>query len=89
MTNEPHATLQQIFAARYSDGPEVGQPAHPSALLRSMAAGGSCRAFLDRPVPSAWVDILCATALAAPTKSDLQQRDIVLLQSADDGRLLR
>lgn len=82
MTNEPQATLRQIFAARYSDGPDVEEAAPPSALLRSMAARGSCRAFLDRPVPPAWVDILCATALAAPSKSDLQQRDIVLLRSA-------
>ena len=46
-----------------------------------MSARGSCRAFQDKAVPVDLVDVLCATALAAPTKSDLQQRDIILLQS--------
>jgi len=83
MTKEPHSNLHQMFAARYSDAPAPEEPVPNSGLLHSMAARGSCRRFLDKPVPSAWVKILCATALAAPTKSDLQQRDIVLLQSTE------
>lgn len=37
------------------------------------------RAFLDRPVPDDLVRTLAALALSAPSKSDLQQRDIVIL----------
>jgi nitroreductase/FMN reductase [NAD(P)H] len=47
-----------------------------------MAARGSCREFIDKPVPEDCIEVLCATALASPTKSDLQQRDIVLLRSS-------
>ena len=33
----------------------------------------------DRPLARGLVELLCAVALSAPTKSDLQQRDIVIL----------
>jgi len=39
--------------------------------------------FQDKPVPQGILKILCAAAMASPTKSDLQQRDIILLQSPD------
>ena len=46
-----------------------------------MAARGSCRAFTDQSVSVDLLETLCAVALASPTKSDLQQRDIVLMTS--------
>ena len=75
--------LHSLLAERYSDAPPAGTALPQSALLHSMAARGSCRAYQDRPVPADWLPILCATALAAPSKSDLQQRDIILLQSPE------
>lgn len=69
--------LRSLLAARYDDPPEVAG-AVPRQLV-SMAGRGSCRAFAERGVPEATLDMLCAVALAAPTKSDLQQRDIVLV----------
>lgn len=48
--------------------------------LAAMAGRGSHRRFTDAPVPSALVDLLCAVALSSPTKSDLQQRDIVIVR---------
>ncbi|WP_299628140.1 nitroreductase family protein [uncultured Tateyamaria sp.] len=83
MTTDPHASLQPIFAARFADPPTTHEDAADTDLIRSMAGRGSCRAFLDDPVPAPLIETLCATALAAPTKSDLQQRDIVLIQSSD------
>jgi nitroreductase/FMN reductase [NAD(P)H] len=38
-----------------------------------------CRRYRPNPVPEEVVRLLCATALAAPTKSDLQQATIVRL----------
>lgn len=78
-----HSKLQQVFSTRFSDAPDLGGDVPDAQLLHSMAARGSCRDFRDTDVPSALVDMLCATALASPTKSDLQQRDIVLIQSDD------
>lgn len=82
------STLHTLLAARYLDALALQDATTKdtlphSDLLHSMAARGSCRNFQDRPVPTGWLDILCATALASPTKSDLQQRDIILLQSPD------
>ncbi|MGB3555020.1 MAG: nitroreductase family protein [Jannaschia sp.] len=54
-------------------------PANLPAAWHAMAARGSCRAYAPGPVDPDLVRTLCALALAAPTKSDLQQRDIVLL----------
>jgi len=41
-----------------------------------------CRRYRGDPVPEALVRLLCATALAAPTKSDLQQATIVRVADA-------
>ncbi len=44
-----------------------------------LAARGSCRHFRDEPVAPELIETLCALALASPTKSDLQQRDIIIV----------
>lgn len=55
---------------------------HPvPEVVQSMMARGSCRVFQDRAVAAELTNLLCAAAMAAPTKSDLQQRDIIVLQS--------
>jgi nitroreductase/FMN reductase [NAD(P)H] len=43
-----------------------------------------CRRYRSDPVPEELVRLLCATALSAPTKSDLQQATIIRL--ADDAK---
>lgn len=72
--------LQQMLDARFSDAPRVEEGAE---LLHSMAGRGSCRRFQTRPVAHETLEMLCAVALSSPTKSDLQQRDIILLRSAE------
>jgi FMN reductase [NAD(P)H] len=83
MTQETAPELRQMFQTRYSDAPTMAAQDLAGDLLQSMAARGSCRDFSDQPVPSEVLDTLCAVALASPTKSDLQQRDIIILQSPD------
>ncbi|TFL17590.1 nitroreductase family protein [Jannaschia formosa] len=75
MTDQPD--LHTLLAARYDDPPPL--PGTQPGAWRAMAARGSCRTFAAEPVPDALLDTLCALALASPTKSDLQQRDIVLV----------
>jgi len=41
-----------------------------------------CRRYRSDPVPEALVRLLCATALAAPTKSDLQQATLIRVADA-------
>ena len=79
-------TLREIFASRYGDAP--GEVVETTATaLHGMAARASCRRFTSDPVPEALVETLAAVALAAPTKSDLQQRDLVLVR--DPGQRAR
>lgn len=73
-------TLSDLLNGRFDTGLEPPEDLPP--LLTSMAARGSCRSFTDAPVDPALNRTLCALALASPTKSDLQQRDIVVLEDA-------
>ena len=60
-------------------GERIKPPAnlpHPDALA-ALNARSVCRRYRPDPVPEELVRYLCATALAAPTKSDLQQATIV------------
>jgi FMN reductase [NAD(P)H] len=52
--------------------------------LAALSERSVCRRYRRDPVPEALVRTLCATALAAPTKSDLQQATIVRV--ADPAR---
>ncbi|RIA56170.1 nitroreductase family protein [Dichotomicrobium thermohalophilum] len=55
----------------------------PPALWQALASRGSVRAFRDPPPTAEELHMIAALALAAPTKSDLQQRDIVLVTEPD------
>lgn len=83
MSGSLAARLRAVLAARFGEAVEV-DPALPGldALLRA-AGRGSHREFRADPVDPALLRLLCAVALSAPTKSDLQQRDIVIV--ADPG----
>ena len=59
------------------------------AALAPFLARGSCRAFASRPVPEALIAHIAAAALAAPSKSDLQQRDIVWLRDPVQSKALK
>ena len=77
MTDE-NKLLQQSLSNRFGSVP-YDVPPGDAQLLR-MANRSSCRRFDDRPVDDALIQTLCAVALASPTKSDLQQRDIIIIQ---------
>ncbi|WP_308916642.1 nitroreductase family protein [Jannaschia sp. LMIT008] len=79
--------LRDSLAARFADPPDVPDDLPGADILARLAGHASCRAFRPDPVPDAWLDVLCATALSAPSKSDLQGRDIVVLR--DPGRRAR
>ena len=66
-----------MSARRYGEtiDPPAGLP-HLDALA-ALNERSVCRRYRPDPVPEALFRFLCATALAAPTKSDLQQATIV------------
>ena len=72
VSSKLHATLN----ARFSDASEP--PSNLEQLL-PIAARGSCRDFTEETIDRALLDTLIATAFSAPTKSDLQQRDVLIV----------
>ena len=77
---------QSALESRFSDAPHLAK--HDSALLSSMLVRGACRDFSDTPIPRDLLDLLCAAAMSAPTKSDLQQRDIIILHDPEKRKRL-
>jgi len=68
-----HQTLAERFGADLTVDPNL-----PGLeLLATVAGHRSHRAYADRPIPADLLRLLCACALSAPSKSDLQQADIV------------
>jgi len=74
-------SLQQSLVNRY--GSLAFKAPLTGPALQRMADRNSCRHFVNKPVDSALIEMLCAVALASPTKSDLQQRDIVIVQDRE------
>jgi nitroreductase/FMN reductase [NAD(P)H] len=65
-----------------SENDNLAVPADAPDLHRQLAARGVVRSFTADPVPYDLLHRLCALALSSPTKSDLQQRDVVIVDDA-------
>lgn len=74
-------TIHDLLQLRFNDVPEQDGPT-PEAW-QTIAGRQSCRSYTGDPVDPALLQQLCALALSAPTKSDLQQRDIVIVRDPD------
>ena len=76
--------LLTVLKARFGSAPALTE-AHLKDLkggvdvLADMANRRVMRRYLDKPVDPVLLDTLCAVALSAPSKSDLQQVDIVVV----------
>ena len=80
MARDPVKSLQDLFAYRFGDAPPSHDLAAGNDTLAYLAARRTHRKYLDRPVDPALIETLSAAAFSAPTKSDLQQRDIIIVQ---------
>ncbi len=75
-------TPERIAAAtkrRYGTAVEIPNDVSNLEALAALNERSVCRRYRRDPVPEEIVRLLCATALAAPTKSDLQQATLVRL----------
>lgn len=81
-------TLSDALHARF--GETLAVDGHLAGLneLAGMASRRVHRRYLDKPVDAALLRLLCACALSAPSKSDLQQADILIVQDAEKRRIL-
>lgn len=70
-----------ILRARFGDrAPTSAGGIEPPRAWEQMAKRGVVRRFREERLPDALIDTLCALALSSPTKSDLQQRDILIVE---------
>jgi nitroreductase/FMN reductase [NAD(P)H] len=81
--------LKAVLMARFGTAPALAEAHLPDGakgieVLADMANRRVMRRYTDRPVEPALLDTLCAVALSAPSKSDLQQADIVIV--SDKGQ---
>ncbi len=80
--------IEDALALRFGESLSV-DPALPNlGEIARMAARGVTRRFLERAVEPELLRLLCACALSAPTKSDLQQADIIIVKDADKRRVI-
>ena len=80
MAHIPAGSRRDLFAYRYGATPAAPDSSAGADTLDYLAGRRSCRRYLDRPVDPLLRETLAAAAFCAPTKSDLQQRDIVILR---------
>ncbi|MEM1201519.1 MAG: nitroreductase family protein, partial [Pseudomonadota bacterium] len=76
MSDKLAALLAERFGATCPDPASAEAP----DAWQHIAARGSCRHFTDRQVPGELIELLCALAFCSPSKSDLQQRDIIIVE---------
>jgi nitroreductase len=82
------ANLKEALDARFGETFEV-DPALPGLEeLARIAAHRVHRRYLDRPVAPGLLRLLCACALSAPSKSDLQQADILIVRDESKRRTI-
>jgi len=81
MDDTARAKLADQLAARFGTAPDLPEEIPGAAVLAAMANHRTIRSYAPKPVDPRLVRLLAAVALSAPTKSDLQQADIVIVES--------
>ena len=71
--------IAQALAERFGEKLSIDPGLPGLAELAKLAAHRSHRRFLPRAIEPELIRLLCACALSAPSKSDLQQSDIVIV----------
>jgi nitroreductase len=75
--------LRERLAHRFGETPaEPSETLADISTLLRMANRKSDRRFIDKPVSTELLRLLAAVALTAPTKSDMQQRDIIIVKDS-------
>lgn len=72
--------IAAALAHRFGENFAVDPDLPGLATIEQIAARRVQRRYLDRPVDAGLLRLLCACALSAPTKSDLQQADILIIR---------
>lgn len=75
--------VRQLIETRYGSS-ELGEEEVPgNVTINAILGRASCRQFDPEPVPEPLLQTLLAAAFSAPSKSDLQQRTVILIRDRD------
>lgn len=77
---EPIDALKAVLFERFGEDLPVPEDLAGLSELVHIATHRVCRRYQPRDVPPDLLRLLCAAALSAPTKSDLQQGDILIVR---------
>jgi nitroreductase len=80
--DEAAQSIARALAERFGETFSVEPNLPGQDELARLAARRVCRHYAAREVPADIVRLLCACALSAPSKSDLQQADILIVRDA-------
>ena len=83
MDQNSYRKLWRDLGFRFGESFEPGESIKAADLLSSMVSRGCCREFKEVAISREAIQFLCAVALSSPTKSDLQQRDIVVIDDPE------
>jgi len=76
-------SLRDSLNRRFGEAPAVDENLAGLEALARIAGRRVHRRYTERAVEQGLLRLLCACALSAPSKSDLQQADIVIVDKAD------
>jgi FMN reductase [NAD(P)H] len=88
MSKSPAQVIQDALALRFGEEFKVDETLPGLDEIARIASRHVTRRFLDRAVDASLLRLLCACALSAPTKSDLQQADIIIVKDAEKRRVI-
>jgi nitroreductase len=75
--------IQDALRERFGERLAVGETLPGLDELARLAGRRVCRRYGPRDVSTALLRLMCACALSAPSKSDLQQADILIVRNED------
>jgi nitroreductase/FMN reductase [NAD(P)H] len=81
------AIIRDALSRRFGEPPAVDEGVSGLDELSRLAGRRVHRRYTDRVVDPALLRLLCACALSAPSKSDLQQADIAILDKTDQAAI--
>ena len=76
-------TTDELLQLRFDDAPRDVPDAPDGDVWHTIANHQSCRSYANTPLSRELVQQLCALAFCSPTKSDLQQRDIIIVEDSE------
>jgi nitroreductase/FMN reductase [NAD(P)H] len=83
MNDTDRTALAQAFHTRFGEQMTIPSDLADVAALTRIAAHRTHRKYLPKPIEPALLRLVCACALSAPSKSDLQQCDILTVRRPD------